>query len=133
MRPDSAKSGAAHRPGTPILGGTVISGRRLGRRLGFPTANIRLEAGAPAHGIYAGRVLGHAAAVNIGVRPTIGDRLEPLAEAYLLDFDGDLYGRWIEIELVRRLRAELRFDSVELLRRQIALDVAAVRELFAGA
>jgi riboflavin kinase/FMN adenylyltransferase len=116
---------------TIVIEGEVVEGLRLGRQLGFPTANVRLAQDGLAHGVYAGRVLGHAAAVNVGVRPTIGDRLEPLAEAYLLDFDGDLYGRRIAIVLVRLLRPELRFDSVELLRRQIKCDVGAVRELFA--
>ncbi|MDO8208910.1 riboflavin kinase [Conexibacter sp. CPCC 206217] len=111
--------------------GVVVEGLRLGRQLGFPTANVRLAEDGPAHGVYAGCVLDHAAAINIGVRPTIGDRLEPLAEAYLLDFEGDLYGRRIVIELIQLLRPEQRFDSVEQLTAQIARDVAAVRALCA--
>lgn len=108
--------------------GTVVVGRRLGRQLGFPTANVRLGEDPPAFGVYAGRVLGHPAAVSVGVRPTIDAGLEPLAEAHLLDFCGDLYGQTIEIELLSRLRPEQRFASLEALTQQIERDVQLVRE-----
>jgi riboflavin kinase / FMN adenylyltransferase len=113
--------------------GVVVVGDRRGRELGFPTANVRPEPGTalPPHGIYAGRMLDRDAAVSIGVRPTFGDGLEPLVEAHLLDYEGDLYGREVELELVSRLRDELRFDSVDALCAQIAADVAAVREVLA--
>lgn len=114
--------------------GVVIRGDRRGRLLGFPTANLRLppEAGDLPFGVYAGRALGHAAAVSIGVRPTFGDGLEPLAEVHVLDFEGDLYGQQLSVELHAYLRPERRFDTVEALKDQIAHDVAATRALIEG-
>ena len=110
--------------------GTVVRGEQRGRELGFPTANIRIAADAGLEfGVYAGRALGRPAAVSVGVRPTFGDELEPLLEAYIVDFDGDLYGRELTVELVEYLRPELRFDSVEDLVAQMHADVAAVRSL----
>jgi riboflavin kinase/FMN adenylyltransferase len=113
--------------------GLVVPGDRRGRELGFPTANVRPkpEHPLPAFGIYAGWVEGHPAAISVGVRPTFGAGLEPLVEAHLLDFDGDLYGREIAIEFVRWLRPELRFDSTDALRTQIAEDVRGVRSALA--
>jgi riboflavin kinase / FMN adenylyltransferase len=110
--------------------GTVIRGDQRGRDLGFPTANIRVPGDAPElrFGVYAGRALGRPAAVSVGVRPTFGTGLEPLLEAFILDFDGDLYGQELTVELIEYLRPELRFDSVEDLVAQMQADVAAVRE-----
>lgn len=109
--------------------GVVVGGDQRGRQLGYPTANVRPAPGTPlpAFGVYAGRMLDRAAAVSIGVRPTFGDGLEPLVEAHLLDFEGDLYGREVELEIVERLRDELRFDTVEALCAQIEADIDAVR------
>ncbi|MGX6450213.1 riboflavin kinase, partial [Patulibacter sp. S7RM1-6] len=112
------------------LAGVVRDGRRLGRRLGFPTANLPLPAdGDWAFGVYAARVDGWPAAVSIGVRPTVGNGLRPLVEAHLLDWSGDLYGRRIEVELVRFLRPERSFSGLEELRAAIERDVRAVREV----
>jgi len=113
------------------LQGEVISGDHRGRELGFPTANIAPDAAfvLPAYGVYACRVGPYAAAVSIGVRPTFGDGLRPLVEAYLLDFDGDLYGQTLTLEFLARLRDELAFDSVEALVAQIDADVAQTREI----
>jgi riboflavin kinase / FMN adenylyltransferase len=110
--------------------GTVVPGEQRGRKLGYPTANIRVPPGGPEldHGVYAARVLGRPAAVSFGVRPTFGDELEPLLEVHVLDYDGDLYGEELTVELVEFLRPELRFDSVDELLRQMDADVAAVRE-----
>jgi riboflavin kinase / FMN adenylyltransferase len=80
-------------------------------------------------GVYAGKVDGRAAAISIGVRPTFGDGLEPLLEAHILDFSGDLYGSEVAVELVQRLRSERRFSGVEELLEQLHADVAAVRDL----
>ena len=96
--------------------GRVISGRRLGRTLGVPTANIALEpTNRLAHGIYAvvARVDGRAfpAVASFGTRPTVDDG-PPLLEVHLLDFDGDLYGREMEVEFIERIRDELKFDSL---------------------
>lgn len=112
-----------------IIRGLVIVGEQQGRKIGFPTANIGVTETEVNFGVYAGFAAGHRAAVSVGVRPTFGAGLKPLAEAYLLDFDGDLYGRELEIRLMVRLRDEIRFDSVEALTRQIEDDVARVRSL----
>ena len=114
--------------------GIVTEGDRRGRELGFPTANITPDphGALPADGIYAsfvdtpqGRYL---AATNVGIRPTFsgGPRL---IEAYLLDFDGDLYGRPITVEFVERLREEERFDNVDALIVQMNIDVRDTRRI----
>jgi riboflavin kinase / FMN adenylyltransferase len=108
--------------------GTVVLGDQRGGTLGYPTANldVRPEVLVPAYGIYAGSALGHRAAISIGVNPHYGGderRIEP----YLLDFDGDLYGRRLVVQLWQRLRDEQAFESEEALVRQIALDVEATR------
>jgi len=117
-----------------ILRGTVVHGDHRGRELGFPTANVRLgeEARDVTFGVYAGRVDGRAAAISIGVRPTFGDGLEPLLEAHILDFQGDLYGSDVVVELVQSLRPEQAFDGVGELVEQLHADIAAVRAALAG-
>ena len=116
-----------------LIRGTVIHGDHRGRELGFPTANVRLDerAGDVAFGVYAGRVDGRAAAISVGVRPSFGEGLEPLLEAHILDFSGDLYGSEIVVELVQLLRPELAFANVDELVEQIDADVAAVRAALA--
>jgi riboflavin kinase/FMN adenylyltransferase len=126
----------AHRSVDRRVTGTVVHGEKRGRELGFPTANIRLGAEAAeglAYGVYSARVLGHAAAVSIGVRPTFGDGLEPLLEAHIIDFAGDLYGREITVELLDYVRPELRFTSVDQLVEQMDADIATVRETVGAA
>jgi riboflavin kinase/FMN adenylyltransferase len=118
--------------GAPFeLRGEVVEGERRGRGLGFPTANIVPDPAlvTPGHGIYAGRVDGRPAAVSIGIRPTFDSQLGELVEAYVLDFDGDLYGHVLRLEFLGRLRGELRFDSVDELVDQMHADVARVREI----
>jgi riboflavin kinase/FMN adenylyltransferase len=118
------------------LRGPVVRGAERGRTIGFPTANIAItpDRALPAYGVYVTRA--HAAgrawpgATNIGIKPTFADE-RPAVETYLLDFEGDLYGRELRIELLHRLRGEVKFAGVEALREQIAADVAAVREHFA--
>ena len=115
--------------------GVVVVGDRRGRQLGFPTANVAAspEIALPADGIYAGwyeRPDGsvHPAALSVGRRPTFyPDQPYSLLEAYLLGFDGDLYGERAKVRFVARLRDELRFDSVEALVTQMRADVAAAR------
>lgn len=117
------------------LAGTVIRGDKLGRQLGFPTANLDTRGLAlPPNGVYFAQAqVGRAhypAVVNIGTRPTV----EPAApqvrvEAHLLDFDGDLYGQELELMFVSRIRDERRFPSLAGLQRQIARDVETVRAL----
>lgn len=118
------------------IGGHVVRGQQLGRRLGYPTANVRLgRRTAPVSGIFAVRVHGVAAhgmpaVASLGVRPTI-DGTEPLLEAHLFDFDGDLYGRRIEVEFVAKLRDERKFADLPAMVRQIDLDAAQARALLA--
>ena len=124
--------------GSPFhMRGTVAHGDKRGRTLGFPTANLvpdpRLVV--PDHGIYACRaeVDGetHIAAVNVGVRPTFKTGRGLLVEAYLLDFDGDLYGQELRLEFLARLRGEKRFESVDALVEQMHLDVVEARRIAA--
>jgi riboflavin kinase / FMN adenylyltransferase len=113
------------------LCGEVVHGDERGRELGFPTANIVPddELVCPGHGVYACLADGRPAAVSIGVRPTFKTGRGELIEAYLLDFDGDLYGQTLCLEFVERLRGERRFASAEALVDQMHGDVARTREL----
>lgn len=115
-----------------LLTGTVVPGKQLGRRLGFPTANLHLPEGLtiPRFGVYAcrcrvdGRL--YAAVTNVGTRPTVsgsGITVEP----WILDYEGDLYGREITLEFHRFLRGEEKFPSLEALREQILRDAEATR------
>lgn len=126
---------AAELLGRPYrLEGRVVSGRQIGRTIGFPTANIvpsdaRLLV--PGAGVYAGQVTLEdgsewQAVVNIGRRPTVSpDGLDQTIEAYLIDYEGDLYGSTIKIDFIVRLRDEKKFPDLESLRAQIAADVKA--------
>jgi riboflavin kinase/FMN adenylyltransferase len=115
------------------IGGHVVRGRQLGRKLGYPTANIRLgRRTSPVAGIFAVQVHGveavpRAGVASLGVRPTIDGGGEPLLEAHLFDFDGDLYGRRIEVEFVQKLRDEMKFDDLDAMVRQIDRDAADAR------
>jgi riboflavin kinase/FMN adenylyltransferase len=110
------------------LDGTVVAGDQRGGTLGYPTANLALDAelACPRHGIYAGEALGHRAAVSIGTNPHYGGT-ERRIEPHLLDFEGDLYGRRLVVELWERLREEAIFDSEQDLIEQIGRDVDATR------
>ena len=113
--------------------GTVIEGRRLGRTIGFPTANVRPESEQlPPNGVYAVRVAldgkQHAGIANVGVRPTVSNEgAQRLVEVHLFDFSGELYGRDLEVSFLRFVRAEQKFPNLDALRSQIASDVACVR------
>jgi riboflavin kinase/FMN adenylyltransferase len=121
--------------------GVVVRGDRRGRELGYPTANVELEphAAVPADGVYAGRLIRRTpegpvalpAAVSVGTNPTFSGR-ERRVEAYVLDFEADLYGEHVGVEFVTRLRAMERFDTVEELIVQMADDVRQTRERVAG-
>ncbi|MBN4064470.1 riboflavin biosynthesis protein RibF [Dehalococcoides mccartyi] len=117
------------------LSGVVADGEKRGREIGFPTANIELEfpATVPDNGIYATLVevdgVVHQAATSIGVRPTFETDGGRTIEAFLLDFDGDLYTKRLRLEFVKRLRAEAAFESVELLVEQINKDVEQTRQI----
>lgn len=135
--------GAEAMLGRPVaLLGRVVHGRALGRELGFPTANLNvLHALHPPGGVYAGRarlvgagevLAAHDAVLNIGSRPTVANGEEHVSvEVHLFDWSGSLYGRRLEVELLARLREERRFANHADLQAQIALDVAAARELLA--
>jgi len=112
----------------PEVEGTVVAGDARGGTLGFPTANLRLEPEllVPAYGIYAGAADGHRAAISIGTNPHYGGE-ERRVEAHLLDFEGDLYGRRLVLQLWRRLRDEQSFASEDGLVAQIARDVEETR------
>jgi riboflavin kinase/FMN adenylyltransferase len=105
-----------------------VHGDHRGRLLGFPTANLQTPAGVlvPKLGIYAGATLGHTAAISIGTNPTYGGT-ERRAEAHLLDFDADLYGQRLVVELWERLRDEVRFASEQDLVEAIAADCLRAR------
>jgi len=112
-----------------VIRGEVAHGDKRGRTLGYPTANVVPPKGfvVPGHGVYASRVGEHLAATNVGVRPTFVTGRGELIEAFLIDFDGDLYGQNIAIEFHKRLRGERRFDSAEALVAQMDADVEATR------
>ena len=116
------------------LAGTVVTGKRRGGPLGFPTANLELEEGMayPGDGIYATWAhvgdTRHMAATSIGVRPTFDEGGHSI-EAHIMDFEGDLYGHEIRLEFVQRLREERKFDTVEDLQAQVARDVEQTRTL----
>lgn len=141
---------AARLLGRPhAIRGRVVRGDQRGRTLGFPTANLAPESELlPGHGVYAGTVrlldapaagtpgppagVRFPAVTNVGRRPTFAPDAAPLAEAHLLDFTGDLYGRRIEIAFEVRLREERRFPGPDALREQIGRDVAEARRRLAG-
>ncbi len=121
--------GAARLLGRPHeVEGTVVPGDQRGGTLGYPTANLAVppELLVPAYGIYAGAALGHRAAISIGVNPHYGGE-ERRIEPFLLDFDGDLYGRRLVVELWERLRDERSFPSEDELVAQIGRDVEQTR------
>ena len=122
-----------------VMDGVVMRGEQRGRQLGFPTANLAPPADRrlPPNGVYAGRVTLDrfpgcwVGAVNIGVRPQFETALGLLVEVHLLEFNGDLYGSRLHLELVAWLRDERRFDSVDALVAQIQMDLEACREAVA--
>jgi riboflavin kinase/FMN adenylyltransferase len=119
------------------MSGRVVTGRQLGRQLGFPTANIQLKRRhSPLAGIFAVRVHGLGASpldavASLGTRPTVAG-VEPLLEVHIFDFDVDIYRQQIEVEFVAHLRNEERFADLEALRRQMECDAAEARRLLTG-
>jgi riboflavin kinase/FMN adenylyltransferase len=132
---------AARALGAPFgMRGTVAHGDKRGRTLGFPTANLVPDPvlAVPDHGIYACRAIlpgmgEFTAAVSIGVRPTFVTGRGLLVEAFLLDFDEDIYGRELRLDFIQRLRGEKRFDSVDTLVEQMHRDVEQTRAIIAAA
>jgi riboflavin kinase/FMN adenylyltransferase len=114
-----------------MLEGEVVHGDKRGRELGMPTANIVPDPhlAVPGHGVYAAWAHGYPAAVNVGIRPTFETGRGLLVEAYLIDFEGDLYGQSLRIAFAERLRGEKRFESVDALVEQMHRDVEQAREI----
>ena len=121
------------------ISGHVGYGQQLGRQLGVPTANVQLRRyRSPLSGVFAvtvkltdGRVVPGVA--NVGVRPTVGDILKPILEVHLLDFSGDLYGQMITVEFKTKLREEQKFESIDVLTKQIHRDIDHANAYFAAA
>lgn len=114
-----------------ILSGEVVPGRHIGRTIGIPTANLAIPEGCvvPKFGVYACKIGDHLAVTNIGTRPTVGGS-RVTVEPWLLDFDGDLYGRALTLEFYKFLRPEKQFSSLEELRREIVKNGEQTRQYF---
>ena len=127
---------AAEMLGRPYaISGHVAPGEKLGRSLGFPTANVRLQHKPPLSGIFAVRVRGlsdepRIGAASLGVRPTVKTGARPLLEVFIFDFEQAIYGRRIRVQFLHKLRDEERFADLDTLAQQIRADVASVREYF---
>lgn len=130
---------AARLLGRPYcIAGRVVHGDKIGRRLGWPTANVQLKRKRVAlTGVFAATVSGldkrHLpGAASLGVRPTLGLGLRPVLEVHLFDFDQEIYGAHVTVHFLHKLRDEMKFDSFEALTVQIACDVAVTRDYFEG-
>lgn len=116
--------------------GEVVGGKHLGSTLGFPTANVKLSkevASSIACGVYAARVtIGNACydgIANVGNHPTVGEAIEALLEVHIFDFDKDIYGEKIEVDLLSFIRAEKKFNNVEELKKAIKNDISVAKSL----
>lgn len=119
-----------------VISGRVRHGRKLGRTIGFPTANIALDRKvSPVQGVFAVEVLldneHYQGVANIGQRPTVnGTRIQ--LEIHLFDFQGDIYGKCLDTRVIHKIRAEKKFDSFDLLKQQIKRDVIDAKEFFSS-
>jgi riboflavin kinase/FMN adenylyltransferase len=130
---------AARLLGRPYsISGRVIHGNKIGRKLGFPTANIQLKRKRVAlTGVFAATVSGLdkrflPGAASLGVRPTLGQGLRPVLEVHLFDFDREIYGSHVSVHFLHKLRDEAKYDSLEALTAQITRDVQATQDYFSG-
>lgn len=120
-----------------VVRGRVVPGVRLGRTIGFPTANMQVpEAGHPEPGIYVAEFTdekgaSHGGVASLGTRPTVVTNGEMLLETFVLDFEGNLYGQLCSVRLLKFLRPEVRFDGLDPMIEQIHRDVAEARRFFA--
>ncbi len=123
---------AAELLGRPYsISGKVIHGAKRGRELGFPTANVHIKHERPAlTGVYAVKLQGLNAVANLGVRPTIAGVPKLLLEVHVLDFNDDLYGQHVHVEFLHKIREEMKFDSLDALKTQIAADIVVARTYF---
>ncbi|MDO9051906.1 MAG: bifunctional riboflavin kinase/FAD synthetase [Methylotenera sp.] len=113
------------------ISGKVVHGAKRGRQLGFPTANVHMRHERPAlTGVYAVKLDGLNAVANLGVRPTIAGVPKLSLEVHVLDFNADLYGKHVHVEFLHKIRDEMKFESLEALKAQIAADVVAARDFF---
>jgi riboflavin kinase/FMN adenylyltransferase len=117
------------------VSGKVVHGAKRGRELGFPTANIHMRHQRPAlTGVYAVKLDGLNSVANLGVRPTIKQGIagipKLLLEVHVLDFNGDLYGKHVHVEFLHKIREEMKFESLDGLKTQIAADIVVARKFF---
>jgi len=113
------------------ISGKVVHGAKRGRQLGFPTANVHMRHERPAlKGVYAVKLDGLNAVANLGVRPTIAGVPKLSLEVHVLDFNGDLYGKHVHVEFLHKIRNEMKFDGLDALKAQIAIDVELARNFF---
>jgi riboflavin kinase/FMN adenylyltransferase len=113
------------------MSGKVVHGAKLGRHLGFPTANVDMHHERPAlTGVYAVKLDGLNAVANLGVRPTIAGVSKLMLEVHVLNFKGDLYGKHVHVDFLHKLRDEAKFDGLDALKTQIAMDVEAAKDFF---
>ena len=121
-----------------VLTQVVRHGRRIGHTIGVPTVNLVVPPHVlvPSHGVYVTRVhlpsgTSYPAVTNVGTRPTVNNGMDVTVEPWLLGFEGDLYGQRVRVEFFKHLRDEIRFDSLDALRSQIAADAETTRRYFA--
>lgn len=113
------------------ISGKVVRGAQLGRKLGFPTANVHMRHERPAlTGVYAVKLDGLEGVANLGVRPTVSGVPKLLLEVHLFDFNGDLYGHHVHVEFFQKIRDEMKFDGLPALSAQIAKDAQVARQFF---
>lgn len=114
-----------------LVEGVVAKGAQIGRKIGFPTANISY----PAHivkmpfGVYCVEVMGHKGVMNWGMKPTVHNVIEPVAETHIIGFDGDLYDRTLKFEIIKKIRNEQKFGNLEELKTQINKDIETCLKL----
>ena len=113
------------------ISGKVVHGAKRGRQLGFPTANVHMRHERPAlKGVYAVKLDGLNAVANLGVRPTIAGVPKLSLEVHVLDFNGNLYDKHVHVEFLHKIRNEMKFDGLDALKAQIAIDVELARKFF---
>jgi riboflavin kinase/FMN adenylyltransferase len=115
--------------------GRVVHGEKLGRKIGFPTANIQMQRkNTPIQGVFAVSMTGIGeqpifGVANVGTKPTVNGGAKVLLETHLFNFDQDIYGKYVEVHFKHKIRSEMRFQSVDDLKRQIQLDTAQAKTL----
>lgn len=113
------------------MSGKVVHGAQLGRQLGYPTANVHMRHERPAFtGVYAVKLDGREGVANLGVRPTIPGIPKLMLEVYIFDFDGDLYDAHVHVQFFHKIRDEIKFDGLDALKAQIAVDVSDAQAFF---